>query len=1459
MATVIQILTTNYSGETAQITFTPCSGGTIDLGNQVLPYNYESENYQGSYSLYFSAFTKTCTFEIPCPTLEPTQTPTNTPTPTPTPTVDCQCPSGYTASSDGSICYRVLTSSPTVNDTLQPEAGADNNNYGQFGVKIYNVDDYNISGNSISGNLAFSGFTVVADGSSTTNVELFYSTRMNANNVWVAGDANWPGPNYPDYISFCSTFTLLESKTYYVGIAGDNDVTIKLNGVTLVDQLDDEPDTNFKFWHVYPVTLNAGPNIIELENWNRSQVGSFAAEIYNNTLSEMTSATGTTMLDIVFATGDYLPGGSKEGEGFCSNYTCPSGYYLDTTDPQNPICKLIETTSCTNTTPTPTPTATPTPTPTSTDVPPPTPTPTPTPTSTDVPPTPTPTSTDVPPPTQTPTPTSTDVPPTPTPTPTTESTPTPTPTFDPYFYYSVRQYNCSDNCSVIGPDLAVRSSNQLSTTDGQFYKLITEPNVYQVQTEITPAPLFFDIDFDNNIDFSNEDCTIACGITPTPTSTDVTPTETPTPTPTDVPPTPTPTSTPPPPPTATPTPTPTPTDVPPTPTFDGFYYYSVRQYNCSDSCSVLGPDLAGRSSTPLSTIDGVFYKLTNEVNVFQVQTEITPAPMSYDVDFDTIIGSDVDCATACQIGIIPTATPTPTSTDVPPPTATPTPTPTPTLLITSFNGLQISGGATLYEACQTFGTDNVYAINSLSLYDNGIYLYIDETLTQVAENNYLYKLISTDGLSTTYIVTVNETGMITSVNECSLIEAPTPTPTSTPTPTPTATETPTPTPTSTPPPPPPTETPTPTPTATDIPPTATPTPTPTSTEVPPACVTQVTFEVDQAGTVGYINCCGTPVNNFYGIGPQVINDCVSYGTVSGTGALISFITYGNTSCECIPPTATPTPTATEVPPTPTPTPTDVPPTATPTPTPTPTPTDVPPTSTPVPTPTPTATDIPPTPTNTPSPTPTPTDVPPTPTPTATSTPTPTPTPTPTYIYTVYLSETSGAVACVGGNTSYGSYYLFQVTGNTPDMCSSTTYTISELPVLDFGTFYMSDGTNSREIQRNGGPLSVIATPMGVCSVCPTPTPTATPVPPTATPVPTPVPTATPVPPTATPVPTPVPTATPVPPTATPVPTATPTPTPTATPDQTPNWVNSGDYNCYGTCNTYNVERDNNVNSLTYDATRQGSLVATNTTDCGGCCGQSTAANWTNEGAAYCESCVSKQLQRDTNACSATYNQTRVIDSGSACNTSQTWVNSGNYNCYGTCNKYNVEVQDNPCASVYGATRQGSLVESNSTFCGGCCGQSTAATWENDSSACDGFTLHYVQRDTNPCSPTFNTYQRGADIEYNSTQCGYVAPTPTPTATPVITYTYTLGPSYPQSDIGFACNNIDTDFYTEVFAATNVATSVEQFFTDVNLTISYVGVGDFHAYYLGTPGDKSGFTYTGRISTSGQVSDRTICL
>ena len=65
MPTTIQITTDNYDGQTAVITFTPDNGGpVVNIGSQVLPYNYTSDYYYGTYSLYFPAFDVTCTLVI---------------------------------------------------------------------------------------------------------------------------------------------------------------------------------------------------------------------------------------------------------------------------------------------------------------------------------------------------------------------------------------------------------------------------------------------------------------------------------------------------------------------------------------------------------------------------------------------------------------------------------------------------------------------------------------------------------------------------------------------------------------------------------------------------------------------------------------------------------------------------------------------------------------------------------------------------------------------------------------------------------------------------------------------------------------------------------------------------------------------------------------------------------------------------------------------------------------------------------------------------------------------------------------------------------------------------------------------------------------------------------------------------------------------------------------------------
>ena len=105
----------------------------------------------------------------------------------------------------------------------------------------------------------------------------------------------------------------------------------------------------------------------------------------------------------------------------------------------------------------------------------------------------------------------------------------------------------------------------------------------------------------------------------------------------------------------------------------------------------------------------------------------------------------------------------------------------------------------------------------------------------------------------------------------------------------------------------------------------------------------------------------------------------------------------------------------------------------------------------------------------------------------------------------------------------------------------------------------------------------------------------------------------------------------------------------------------------------------------------------------------------------------------------------------------------------------------------------------------------------------------------------------------------IPPTPTPTSTNVIFYSYQIGPGYTFSNIGDACANINgepEDFKTEVFAATDVAANVTQFFTDTGLTSGYDGGGLYHAYYKTTGGVTD---YTGEVSVGGFVTNRTSCV
>lgn len=78
-----------------------------------------------------------------------------------------------------------------------------------------------------------------------------------------------------------------------------------------------------------------------------------------------------------------------------------------------------------------------------------------------------------------------------------------------------------------------------------------------------------------------------------------------------------------------------------------YYYYSVNKYLCDNSCALAGSTFVARSTTQLSTTSGTHYLVGNATYV--VNTQITPAPSTYDVNLDGA-STGSSCAGLCPSG-----------------------------------------------------------------------------------------------------------------------------------------------------------------------------------------------------------------------------------------------------------------------------------------------------------------------------------------------------------------------------------------------------------------------------------------------------------------------------------------------------------------------------------------------------------------------------------------------------------------------------------------------------------------------------------------------------------------------------------------------------------------------------------------------------------------------------------------
>lgn len=170
--------------------------------------------------------------------------------------------------------------------------------------------------------------------------------KVNETAVWVQGSVN--GAPYNESIGFSRKFNVPVSKRYYVGLAGDNTYSLKLNGVSLLENVlsisSPAVGSNFRAFMIYPVDLIAGDNFIEMTAINISgpevNPGALCAEIYDNTAEEIANATSNQALTILFSTKNMV--GQPFDVGETIGYKCPPGWALSVEDGVYQ-CKMFET------------------------------------------------------------------------------------------------------------------------------------------------------------------------------------------------------------------------------------------------------------------------------------------------------------------------------------------------------------------------------------------------------------------------------------------------------------------------------------------------------------------------------------------------------------------------------------------------------------------------------------------------------------------------------------------------------------------------------------------------------------------------------------------------------------------------------------------------------------------------------------------------------------------------------------------------------------------------------------------------------------------------------------------------------------------------------------------------------------------------------------------------------------
>ncbi len=246
----------------------------------------------------------------------------------------CNCPEGFAPNVAETVCER-LSVVPTVNVTTHNVCAG----FSEEGV--YTTEGVRFSTSSNPSDFEF--VSTLNPGCTNPLVCLEVDTLTWRNRLGQVGVWTCPAPSffseqppYNEWLGFSHCLDIDTAGDYLVGIAGDNEVLLRVDGNVVYQSVSPQ---NYATWNVLRLPLSAGTHVIELFGLNREAFAAFGAEIAGpfpaGSLTTPAAMRDAGYLDnIIWSTADMRTGPTQQfqtstGATASSGLSCPAGFALD--------------------------------------------------------------------------------------------------------------------------------------------------------------------------------------------------------------------------------------------------------------------------------------------------------------------------------------------------------------------------------------------------------------------------------------------------------------------------------------------------------------------------------------------------------------------------------------------------------------------------------------------------------------------------------------------------------------------------------------------------------------------------------------------------------------------------------------------------------------------------------------------------------------------------------------------------------------------------------------------------------------------------------------------------------------------------------------------------------------------------------------------------------------------------